>query len=27
MLYFACQDEVHLLHDERGPVLESLVAR
>ena len=21
------QDEVHLLHDERGPVLESLVAR
>lgn len=21
------QDEIHLLHDERGPVLESLVAR
>jgi len=26
---FSCvtQDEVHLLHDERGPVLEALVAR
>lgn len=25
MCYF--QDEIHLLHDERGPVLEALVAR
>ena len=24
---FLLQDEVHLLHDDRGPVLESLVAR
>src|SRR4029434_9148954 len=22
-----CQDEIHLLHDDRGPVLESLIAR
>ena len=28
-IFFCCvtQDEVHLLHDERGPVLEALVAR
>jgi len=28
-VFFCCvtQDEVHLLHDERGPVLEALVAR
>jgi pre-mRNA-splicing helicase BRR2 len=28
-IFFSCvtQDEVHLLHDERGPVLEALVAR
>ena len=23
----SCQDEIHLLHDDRGPVLESIVAR
>jgi pre-mRNA-splicing helicase BRR2 len=29
LIFDACvtQDEVHLLHDERGPVLEALVAR
>lgn len=29
LIFFSCdiQDEVHLLHDERGPVLEALVAR
>lgn len=24
---FTFQDEIHLLHDERGPVLEALIAR
>lgn len=27
ILMFSFQDEIHLLHDERGPVLEALVAR
>lgn len=27
ILFFLTQDEIHLLHDDRGPVLESLVAR
>lgn len=27
MMYCLLQDEIHLLHDDRGPVLESLVAR
>ena len=28
LIVFCCfQDEIHLLHDDRGPVLESVIAR
>lgn len=26
-IFLVLQDEIHLLHDERGPVLEALIAR